>query len=263
MEQEESTKVAVVTGSGRVNGVGSATAQLLAKNGYDIVLNCVESFDQVKEVQKLCESYDVKVEPCFGDLTEPKYCQQLSALVEERWGYLNVLVNCIGVTKSAPYERLDLLKKEDFTEIFSVNVTAPFLVTQSLQHLLRKCNGDIINISSAAGITGKGSSIAYAAAKGGENTLTLALAQALSPEIKVNAICPSFIDSSWWEKSFHGKEEQYQNLLENMAENNLLNKNLKPYDVAKTVLSIIENPVMTGELIRLDAGSHIGKANKR
>ena len=124
-------------------------------------------------------------------------------------------------------------------------------------------DGALVNVSSAAGISGKGSSIAYAVAKGAENTLTLSLAQALSPEVRVNAVCPSFIDSSWWDEAYQNKQEKYQGLISSMQQSNLLQKVLTPEDVANTILSIIQNPVMTGELIRLDAGMHIGKANKR
>lgn len=146
-----------------------------------------------------------------------------------------------------------------------MNVTAPYLLCRAFHSLLRASgDGVIVNVSSAAGITGKGSSIAYAAAKGAENnTLTLALAQALSPEVRVNAVYPSFIDSSWWEEKFAGKEDNYKPLVNNMQKSNLLNRVLRPSDVADTILSIVKNPVMTGELIRLDAGAHIGRANPR
>lgn len=137
-------------------------------------------------------------------------------------------------------------------------------MAQAFQKMLRQSgNGTIVNVSSAAGISGKGSSIAYAAAKGGENTLTIALAQALSPEIRVNAVCPSFIDSSWWEEAYFEKEDKYKALIQCMQDSNLLKRVLKPQDVAQTIMTIINNPVMTGELIRLDAGTHIGKANPR
>lgn len=161
-------------------------------------------------------------------------------------------------------KKLAALQLEDFEKIFAVNVYAPFLIAQAFQEFISQSpHAVVINISSAAGITGKGSSIAYAAAKGAENTLTLALAQALSPEVRVNAICPSFVDSSWWEESFAEKEAQYQALLKNMKENNLHSRVLKPENIAQMIMSVILNPGISGELIRMDAGAHIGKANAR
>ncbi len=199
-----------------------------------------------------------------GDLTQEKTCHDFRVFTQEKFGRVDLIINCIGATKSVPYENLEKLSAEDFARLLAINVTAPYLIAQAFQHLLKiSGEGVLINISSAAGMTGKGSSIAYAAAKGAENTLTLALAQALSPEIRVNAICPSFIDSSWWEGAFTGREDKYQGLIKTMQDNNLLGRVLKPIDVAQMVLAIIQNPCMTGELIRLDAGAHLGKANPR
>src|SRR3989339_887329 len=252
--------VAVLTGAGRINSVGAATARLLARQGCHLVINCLKNESQARSVAAECKEEGVDAEVFLGDVSKKQVCDDLASFVKKKWGRADILVNCLGVTKSASYEKLDQLNEEDFAKLFAVNVTAPYLVTQAFQDLLR-ASGDaaIVNVSSAAGISGKGSSIAYAAAKGAENTLTLALAQALSPEVRVNAVCPSFIDSSWWEESFAGKEDKYQALVKSTREANLLQRVLTPDDVAQTIFSIVQNRVMTGELIRLDAGAHIGK----
>lgn len=256
--------VAILTGAGRRNGIGAAVAALLAREGCHLLINCVKNNHQAEQVAQECRQYGVDVRVFIGDLTASTACQQMAEIAESTWGRADIIVNCLGNTKSAPYEKLGVLNREDFEKIFSVNVFAPFFVAQAFQALLKKTgNGVIINISSAAGITGKGSSIAYAAAKGAENTLTLALAQALSPEVRVNAVCPSFVDSSWWEEFYAGKETQYQALIKTMQENSLQRRVLKPSDVAIAIMSIIANPGLSGELIRLDAGAHIGKANSR
>jgi 3-oxoacyl-[acyl-carrier protein] reductase len=256
--------VAVLTGAGRLNGVGAASAKLLAQQGCNVVINCLKSQDQAEQVAQECRKYKVDAEVYMGDVTQSQTCREMAKFVSSRWKRADILINCLGVTKAAPYEKLEKLNEDDFAKLFAVNVTAPYLVTQAFQGLL-KASGDgvVINVSSAAGITGKGSSIAYAAAKGAENTLSLALAQALSPEVRVNAVCPSFIDSSWGEESFKNKEDGYKALIKSMQESNLLKKVLTPADVAFTILSIIQNPMITGELIRLDGGAHIGKANPR
>lgn len=256
--------VAVLTGAGRLNGVGAATAKMLASEGCNILINCIKNKEQANEIVNVCKRFGVEAESYIGDITQKENCTNISSFVQKKWGRADILVNCVGITKNIPYEKLDMLSELDFSSILATNITAPFLMAQSLQTLLRQSgDGAIINVSSAAGITGKGSSIAYAAAKGGENTLTLALAQALSPEIRVNAVCPSFIDSSWWEDTYSGREDKYKNLVQSMQNSNLLRRVLTPTDVARTILSIIHNPVMTGELIRLDSGAHIGFANPR
>lgn len=256
--------VAILTGAGRKNGIGAATAKLLAKEGCHLLINCLKNAQQAEQVAEECRKEGVIVHVFIGDLTDPPVSQKMAELVNATWGRVDIIVNCLGSTKAVSYEKLSTLQRSDFENIFAVNVFAPFYIAQAFQELIKKAeNGVMINISSAAGITGKGSSIAYAAAKGAENTLTLALAQALSPEVRVNAICPSFVDSSWWEEAYAGKENQYQGLVKSIQENTLQHRVLKPEDVALMVLSIINNPGISGELVRLDAGAHIGKANPR
>ena len=256
--------VAVLSGAGRKNGVGAATARLLAQQGCNILINCVKNQNQALHVVNDCRQAGVDAELFMGDITKQKTCYEMAAFVKEKWQRTDILINSLGATKGASYEKLDQLSEGDFQHLFAVNATAPYLMCQAFQSMLQEsCNAAVVNVSSAAGITGKGSSIAYAAAKGAENTLTLALAQALSPEVRVNAVCPSFIDSSWWEETFAGKEEKYHSLVKRMQGNNLLKRVLTPNDVAQTILSILQNPVMSGELVRLDAGAHVGQANAR
>lgn len=256
--------VAVISGAGKERGVGAAVARRLAKEGCNILINCLKSEQQAQKIVNECRHFGVESELFVADATKQKNCLEMANFVKEKWGRASLLINCLGATKSASYEDLSALNEYDFARIFSVNVTAPYLMCQAFQELLKN-SGDavVVNVSSSAGITGKGSSIAYSAAKGAENTLTLSLAQALSPEVRVNAICPSFIDSSWWDEKFKGKEDKYKALVKSMQDSNLLKKVLTPEDVAETIFSVINNPVMTGELIRLSAGAHIGKANFR
>lgn len=256
--------VAILSGAGRRRSVGAATAKMLASKGCNVLINCLQSEEQAKSVIHECKAFNIDAEYFIGDVTQPDICKAMAKFAQDKWGRADVLVNCVGVTKNASYEKLDDLTSEDFAKLLAVNITAPYMMAQAFQHLLRASkNGVIVNVSSAAGISGKGSSIAYAAAKGGENTLTLALAQAFSPEVRVNAVCPSFVDSSWWEESFKDRQDKYLALIKSMQDSNLLNRVLKPEDVALTIMSIIENPLMTGELIRLDAGAHIGKSTPR
>lgn len=256
--------VSVLTGAGRLNSIGAATARLLAKNGSHVVINCLNSKSQAEKVVSECAAYGVSSELFVGDVTDAATCKNLSDFVKNKFGKVDTIVNCVGSTHPAPYEKLELLTAADFMKLFATNAIGPYLIAQAFQGLLRESKiASITNVSSTAALTGISSSIAYATAKGAENSLTLALAQALSPEVRVNAVCPSFVDSSWWEIPFKDKKEKYEALLQTMKEKNLLNRVIKPEDVALAIFSVIQNPVMAGEIIRLDAGVHIGKANTR
>lgn len=253
-------KVAVITGAGRVNGVGAATARMLAAQGYHVALTCVKSLTEIKTVEAECLSFGVETLIFAGDLTEQSQCQKLAEQVQQRWGRTDAVVNALGSTRFIPFKELDKVTPEAFTELLATNVMAPFWVAQAFAPMLKQSpSAVLINVSSNAASSGGSSAVPYTAAKGGENSLTIALAKALAPQVRVNAVCPSFIDSSWWSEKFSGKDEQYQTWLNTMSENNILGKVLKPEDVAQAIMSLINNPVMTGELIRLDAGAHLGR----
>src|SRR5260370_39282970 len=103
-----------------------------------------------------------------------------------------------GVTKFAKNGDLDALDAADFQRIYGVNVIGPFQMVRAVVPAMQKQgSGAIVNISSIAGLTGMGSSVAYAASKGALNTMTRSLARALGPAIRVNAVCPGFVETRW------------------------------------------------------------------
>lgn len=251
-----SQKVAIIAGAGRMNGVGAATAKLLAAQGYDLLLAAFKSDAEIKNVAQNCQSSN-EVETYCGDLSDEINCNNLVEIAEKKWGKIDVIVNCVGKTITSPYD-LDKIENDDFNKLFKVNVMTAYLLAKSAKALLRiSGKGVIVNISSSAGETGIGSSIPYAVTKGAENTLTKALAKSLAPDIRVNAVCPSFIDSSWWDAAFQNEQEKRSSFIEKMKKRNILGNVLKPHDVAQVICGVIENQMMTGELIKVDAGSSL------
>jgi NAD(P)-dependent dehydrogenase (short-subunit alcohol dehydrogenase family) len=117
--------------------------------------------------------------------------------------------------------------------------------------------GAVVNISSVAGISGGGSSVAYAASKGALNTMTLSLARALAPLIRVNTVCPGYIDTPWFTK---GRGEAGAKAVRDSVVARV------PLQVASSAEEIAEavcylatpaSSNMTGELLRMDAGMHL------
>lgn len=250
--------IAILIGAGRINGVGAATALLLAEEGCNILINCHKNELQATQIVNDCRKLGVEAELFMADASKSSSCKEMAQYVQQKWGKANILVNCIGMTKIVPYDRLDQLTEDDFAKIFSVNVTAPYLAVQAFEKMLKNSgNTSVVNVSSISAMNGYGSSIAYCASKGALNTLTLSLAQALAPNVRVNAVCPGFIDSSWWEESTAKDTEKYNSLVKSVKERSLLNQIIKPSDVADVIVNIIKSSRMTGELIRLDSGSHL------
>ena len=116
--------------------------------------------------------------------------------------------------------------------------------------------GSIVNISSHSGISGMGSSIAYAASKGALNTMTLGLARAFSPDVRVNAICPGFVDTDWMSKKLDQKE--LQKFKKKVSEISPLQEIVSAEDVAEaTSWFALGGNLITGQLLVIDGGVHL------
>src|SRR5881409_3076200 len=194
---------AIVTGS--ASGLGAATAAILAKGGARIVVNYSNSKAEAEATADLCRSAGAEVIVVQGDVSRDEDCRKIVAAAAP-WGRLDALVNNAGITKHVAHADLDGLSAEDFQRLFAVNTIGPFQMVRAARSLLEagaKAAGRasaVVNVSSVAGVSGIGSSIAYAASKGALNTITFSLARALAPLIRVNTICPGYIDTPWFTK---------------------------------------------------------------
>jgi len=173
------------------------------------------------------------------------------------------LVNNAGTTKFCDHSNLNGLNKEDFLSIYSVNTVGAFQMVRAAEPYLRQHSvAHVINMASIAGITGVGSSIAYAASKGAMVTMTMSLARVLGPHIRVNAICPGFVQGEWLEQGL-GKEN-YQATLARAQKVAPLNDTATPERIAATALGIVTGlDWSTGETIIVDGGSHLQTAPLR
>jgi 3-oxoacyl-[acyl-carrier protein] reductase len=251
---------AVITGS--ASGLGAATAAILAKGGARVVINYSSSQKEAEQTADLCRSAGGDVIVVQGDVSRDEDCRKIVAAATP-WGRLDVLVNNAGTTKHVPHENLDGLSAEDFQRLFAVNSIGPFQMVRAARSLLEagaKASGrasSVVNISSVAGISGIGSSVAYAASKGALNTMTLSLARALAPLIRVNAVCPGYIDTPWFTKG-RGVEGAAK-VRDAVVAKVPLKRASTAEDVAGLVcfLATSQSGNMTGEVVRMDAGGHL------
>jgi len=249
-------RVCVITGSS--SGVGAAAALLFAQNGYDVVVHGARRMDAAEAVAARCREAGAGVLVVQADVADDVACRRLGDAVRERWGHVDALVNSAGMTtKFADPKDLEALALEDFEKTYRVNVVGPFQVCRALVPLMAgRANTSIVNISSMAAVMGAGSSMAYAASKGALNTLTLGLARALAPAIRVNAIMPGLIDGEWMRgalgPAFDARRQRY-------ASRALLQDVLMPQDVARAAFGLVNDAVKTtGQLVQLDAGFQLG-----
>ncbi len=251
---------AIVTGS--ASGLGAATAAILAKDGARIVINYSSSQKEAEETADLCRKAGAEVVVVQGDVSRDEDCRKIVAAAAP-WGRLDALINNAGTTKHVDHGDLDGLSAEDFQRIFGVNTIGPFQMVRAARSLLEasaKASGGtatVVNVSSIAGIGGGGSSVAYAASKGALNTMTLSLARALAPLIRVNTVCPGYIDTPWFTKGrgVEGAAKVRDGVIAKVP----LKRASTAEDVAGLVcfLALPQSGNMTGEVVRMDAGAHL------
>jgi 3-oxoacyl-[acyl-carrier protein] reductase len=257
MEQADlKGKTAIVTGS--ATGIGAAVLLGLARAGANVVVNYTKSENEARATAKAAESAGAAVIVAQGDVARDEDCRRIAAVAMERWGRIDILVNNAGTTKFASHADLDALSAEDFANIYRVNVIGAFqMVRACIQGLKANGEGAVVNVSSIAGTHGIGSSVAYAASKGALNTMTMSLARALAPTVRVNAVCPGFVATRWFTNEF-GKEAG-----ERMASEHKktvpLDRVAEAQDIADVVMFFAgrDSRHVTGETLLVDGGLHL------
>lgn len=252
---------AIVTGS--ASGLGAATAEILARSGARLVINYSSSQKEAEATAEVCrKAGSPEVLVSQGDVSRDEDCRKI-VVAASGWGRLDILVNNAGITKHVAHADLDGLSAEDFQRLYGVNTIGPFQMVRAARSLLEagaKASGRpsaVVNVSSVAGISGVGSSIAYAASKGALNTMTLSLSRALAPLIRVNTVCPGYIDTPWFTKG--RGEAGARQVRDSVIAKVPLKVASSAEDIAQLVcfLAMPASSNMTGEVVRMDAGMHL------
>lgn len=189
------SKVALITGASQ--GIGACIARRLAKEGYDIAVNCRGEYEVEnggKQVAQECRDSGVSAECFICDVSDYKQCQDMVKAVKERFGSIDVLVNNAGITKDGLVARMS---EEQFDVVTAVNYKSVFNMTRHVSGvMMRQKSGRIINITSVAGLYGNPGQFNYSASKAGIVGMTLTTAKELgSRNITCNAVAPGFIET--------------------------------------------------------------------
>ncbi|MEO8525375.1 MAG: SDR family oxidoreductase [Caldimonas sp.] len=250
-------KVAIVTGAG--TGVGAAAALALAGRGYDLLVNYSKSVAEAEASAAACRSAGADTLLMRGDVAEDADCRAMAQAAVERWGRLDALVNNAGITSFAGATNWDAIDTETFQRVVGVNALGTLQMIRACAPHLKTARGAIVNVSSIAGALGIGSSVAYVASKGAVNAMTLYFARAMAPEVRVNAVCPGLITTRWFVDGIG--QEGYDKLKAGYEALAPLGRACSAEDVADAVLWLVDGArVVTGELLLLDSGVHLGPA---
>ncbi|MGC0329019.1 ketoreductase RED2 [Streptomyces sp. SAI-170] len=242
------SRVALVTGSS--SGIGAAVARRLAAEGMRVVVNSARSEKAGRELAaELPDAVYVR-----GDVADPADARRIVQAAIDAYGRLDTLVNNAGITRFIPLSDLDAVDASVWREIFDVNVIGAWQVTiAAVPHLRRSDSASVVNVSSVSATRALGSSVPYAVSKAALDHMTRLLASQLGPQIRVNAVAPGLIDTSWYDEA----EDVWTSSRDWVSEHTPLRRVGTPEDVAEAVLHLTRARYTTGDVLTVDGGRHI------
>lgn len=234
-------KVVIVTGSS--SGIGEAIALRLGELGASVVVNSANSVEAGKAVATKIGSNAIYVQ---ADISDKQAGQHLLDETIKRFGKLDILINNAGWTSLVAHHDLEALTDEIFQKTFAVNVWGTWALTKAAMPLLKKSDdGNVITITSIAGVRPVGSSIAYSMSKAALNHMTLLLAKSCGP-VRVNAVAPGLVETPWtmdWQDQHAGVKA--------MAP---LGRSATPEDCVEATLGLLRTKYATGQVFVVDGG---------
>jgi 3-oxoacyl-[acyl-carrier protein] reductase len=242
-------KVAIVTGGAR--GIGRAICQMLAEEGASLSFSYLNSSAEAQALKNELEPLGVRLLPLQLDVRDFEQSKELVEKTKESLGRLDILVNNAGIIRD---KALMMMTKDEWQDVLAINLGGVFNVTRNaIVTFLKQKRGDIVNISSVAGITGMSRQTNYAASKAGIIGFTKSLAREVaSYNIRVNAVAPGFIETDM----LSGLRDDYK---EKIKDSIPLRRFGRPSEVALAVRFLLSDSssFITGQTIILDAGLSI------
>ena len=241
MDGEFAGRVAIVTGSS--SGIGEQIARRLSALGAHVVVNSSSSVEAGEAVAGSLPGEAIYVQADISDQDQGKAL--LDATVE-RFGRLDILVNNAGWTTVVPHTDLDALTDDILARTFDVNVFGTWWLTKAAIPLLRESDdGNVVTITSIAGVRPVGSSIAYSMSKAALNHLTVLLAKSHGP-VRFNAVAPGLVETPW--------TESWGPMHEAVAAMAPIGRSATPDDCAEATLALLRNRYATGQVLVVDGG---------
>jgi 3-oxoacyl-[acyl-carrier protein] reductase len=242
-------KTALVTGG--ASGIGLSTAAMLGRYGATVAVNFLADDPRGKDVVAKLKSDGIKAIEAPGNVGDAADCARMVATAIDNLGRLDLLVSNAGTPgtrrKIEPHE-LDLVTEELWSTLLQVNLLGVFRCAKAAAPALKAAHGAIVNTASIAGVGRAGSSMSYSATKAGVVSLTQNLARGLSPEVRVNAVAPGAVDSTWM---VEWTDEQRRSSIQNAA----LKRRCTTDDIAEVIVFLGFGAAMvTGQTIVIDGG---------
>lgn len=238
-------KFAVVTGGS--SGIGAACVRLLAAAGASVAIGYNQGADRAEALRAELPGNGHRA--LHMPLTDSQAHAALAATLQAAYGRVDVLVNSAGFTQRIAHSDIAALTPQLFDEILRANAGGPFSIIRALLPLLRASGeATVVNVSSVSAFTALGSNIAYCASKAALDTMSVALARALGPQVRFLSVAPAAVDTDF----VAGRNRAE---LEKKAAATPLGRVVTPEDVALSVLACVTHlRTATGTRIVIDGG---------
>lgn len=231
--------VALVTGASR--GLGKAIALALGREGYSVVINYMKSEKEAEEVLSEVSGDSMTF---LADVKDAGQVRAMGAAIRERYGRLDCIINNAGIARDSLLLRQT---ETDWEDVIGTNLKGPFLVMKELAPLMISSGGGhILNIASYSGMRGREGQAAYSASKAGLIGLTRSAARELAEyHIQVNAVLPGYMET--------GMGSGAEAALRRAGAESLVQKVCLPEEVAGSLVQLLQNRYITGQVISLDS----------
>ncbi len=240
---------ALITGASQ--GIGAEIAKRLAKDGFNIAINCFPSDNDFANAQKVaeeCKAFGVEVECFKANVADYKQCEEMTKAVKERFGSIDVLVNNAGITRDGLLARMT---EENYDAVINVNQKSVFNMMKLVGNvMMRQRSGSIISMASVVGMYGQAGQVNYSASKAAVIGMTKSLAKELAGRnVRVNAVAPGFVKTPMTDAL---SEEQQKAILEVVA----MKRYAEPSEIASVVsfLAGTDSSYVTGQVIEVSGG---------
>ena len=240
-------KVVLITGSSR--GIGRSTAIKYAQNNYNVVINYNNSYDKARELgDYLVSTYGIEVMIVKTDISNEVEVKDMVDKVISKFGNIDVLVNNASIAIDSDFISKD---SNSFNEILNTNLVGTFLVSKEVSKYMKdNRSGIIINVSSTNGIDSMYvESLEYDASKAGVISLTHNLAEYLKPYVRVNCVCPGWVNTDM-------NKDLDNAYIEEENKRIMLNRFAEPEEIANVIyfLATDEASYINNSVIKVDGG---------
>lgn len=245
-------RTALVTGA--ASGIGFETARMLSKSGVRVALNYLPDDSRGEEALETLRKAGFDPVGAPGDVGDPGSAERMVLKAVSDLGHLDLLVNNAGtpgVKAAVPISDLDSISEELWANLINVNLMSVFRCSKAAAPALKKSKGAIVNTASIAGFGSVASTIAYSGSKAAVINLTKNLARSLAPDVRVNAVAPGTVDSSW---AIEWTDEKRKSTIAGTP----LQKLCLPEDVAELIVYLgFAGGMITGQTVVIDGGISI------